>query len=78
MDEQKPQVLSVIGTSIRNARSYRDLSQEELGKLVGKSQQAISAIELGSKNISMMTFWKIIEVLGFYADIDIAPVESLS
>jgi len=42
-----------IGTLIRDARRHQDLSQSELGDLLGTSQSAIARIEQGKQNLSL-------------------------
>lgn len=54
-----------IGEKIRKLRDSLKLSQEELGKSVGVTKAAISAIESGrSKDPKLATFFKIAKRLG--------------
>lgn len=49
---------------LKAARAGRDLSQQELAKLVGVSRQTISAIEKGDYNPTINLCIKICQVLG--------------
>jgi len=59
-----------IGTKIRDARKSKGWTQKELAEKAGLSQQAISFIENGYSNISLMTFKKIAGVLGLKISIE--------
>jgi len=52
-----------IGGKIRTARKASDLTLEELGKRIGISNQALSAIERGEKNPSKQTLMNLARVL---------------
>lgn len=52
-----------IGKKIRMARRASDLTLEELGKRIGISNQALSAIERGEKNPSKQTLMSLARVL---------------
>lgn len=44
-------VSRTLGERVREARQARDLSQAELGRMVGRSQQAIARIEKGDEDV---------------------------
>ena len=44
--------MDLIGEMIKKARKERNLTQEELGKLIGVQRAQISKLEKGSKNIN--------------------------
>ena len=60
-----------IGIKVREARKGKDWTQKELAERAGLSQQAISFIENGYSNISLMTFKKIADVLGLKISIGV-------
>ena len=51
------------GEQIRNARKEQKLSQDELAKKLGVSQQLISHIEKGRENVSLITLANILKAL---------------
>jgi DNA-binding XRE family transcriptional regulator len=55
--------LELIGEMIKTARKERNLTQEELGKLVGVQKAQISKLEKGSKNVTIATILKIFDAL---------------
>ena len=59
----KDELCKVIGKEIRNIRIKQDLSQKELAKKIGISQQLISRVEKGRENVSMLTLKKISKAL---------------
>ena len=52
-----------IGNRIKEIRQIRKLSQDDLGKLIGVSKQAISMYERGERSPDIDTLTKIAEVL---------------
>lgn len=56
--------LIALGERIREARVQRDTSQTELGRLVGKSKQLVSAWEAGRAEITVTTLVRLSKVLG--------------
>jgi HTH-type transcriptional regulator/antitoxin HipB len=54
----------LIGHAIKQARIERNLTQEELGKLVGVQKAQISKIENSIKNARLDTIMKIFKALG--------------
>lgn len=55
--------LDLIGEMIKNIRKERNLTQEELGQLVGVQKSQISKLEKGSKNVTIATILKIFDAL---------------
>ena len=56
--------LDLLGQAIKQARQERNLTQEELGKLVGVQKAQISKIENSIKNARLDTIIKIFKALG--------------
>lgn len=57
-------ILSNLGTCVREMRLKRGLSQRELAEKVGASEQYISTIECGRRNITFIRLVRIVHVLG--------------
>jgi HTH-type transcriptional regulator/antitoxin HipB len=55
--------MDLIGTAIKQTRKERNLSQEELGKLVGVQKAQISRLENNAGNVSLNTLIKIFTAL---------------
>jgi len=51
------------GEMIKNVRKERNLTQEELGQLVGVQKSQISKLEKGSKNVTIATVLKVFDAL---------------
>jgi HTH-type transcriptional regulator/antitoxin HipB len=66
--------IDLIGHAIKQARKERNLTQEELGKLIGVQKAQISKIENSIKNARLDTIMKIFKALGatvnFSVDLD--------
>ena len=60
--EQELQI-EVLGEMVRKARLQRNLTQEELGKLVGVQRAQISKLENHMTNVTMETILKIFGAL---------------
>jgi DNA-binding XRE family transcriptional regulator len=56
--------IDLIGQAIKQARKDRNLTQEQLGKLVGVQKAQISKIENSIKNARLDTIMKIFKALG--------------
>ena len=56
--------IDLIGHAIKQARKERNLTQEQLGKLVGVQKAQISKIENSIKNARLDTIMKIFKALG--------------
>ncbi|QQR98634.1 MAG: helix-turn-helix transcriptional regulator [Sphingobacteriales bacterium] len=56
--------IDLLGQAIKEARKERNLTQEELGELVGVQKAQISKIENSVKNARFETIMKVFEALG--------------
>lgn len=55
--------LEIMGEMIRKVRLERNLTQEELGKLVGVQRAQISKLENNTTNVTMQTILKVFGAL---------------
>ena len=55
--------IELIGDAIKQARKERNLTQEQLGKLVGVQKAQISRIENNTSNITIETLLKVFNAL---------------
>ncbi len=63
----------LIGEAIRQARQSRNLTQEQLGELVGVKKAQISKIESGS-NVTFHTIAKLFRAMGINAMLDMGSI----
>lgn len=63
-----------LGNKIRKIRKRKALSQIELAKKIGVSQQIISRIERGYENISIITLKKITDALDAKIDLNLVEI----
>lgn len=56
--------LDLLGNAIKQARKEKNLTQEELGQLVGVQKAQISKIENSAKNARFETIMKVFDALG--------------
>jgi len=56
--------IDLLGQAIKQARRERNLTQEQLGKLVGVQKAQISKIENSVKNARFETILKVFDALG--------------
>ena len=56
--------LDLLGYAIKQARKERNLTQEQLGELVGVKKAQISKIENSTTDARFSTIMKVFEVLG--------------
>lgn len=56
--------LHLLGHAIKEARKERNLTQEQLGELVGVQKAQISKLENSMKNARFETIMKVFEALG--------------
>jgi DNA-binding XRE family transcriptional regulator len=56
--------IDLLGQAIKQARQERNLTQEQLGELVGVQKAQISKIENSMKNARFETILKVFEALG--------------
>jgi DNA-binding XRE family transcriptional regulator len=55
--------MDLIGSAIKQTRQERNLTQEELGKLVGVQKSQISRLEKHTNNVTMSTLLKVFAAL---------------
>ncbi len=55
--------MDLIGKAIKQTRQERNLTQEELGKLVGVQKAQISRLENNANNVTMETLLKVFTAL---------------
>ena len=55
--------IDLLGEAIRQARKERNLTQEELGKLIGVQKAQISRIENNASNVTMDTLLRVFTAL---------------
>lgn len=55
--------LDLMGQMIKTIRKERNLTQEELGKLIGVQKAQISKLEKGSANVTLATVLKVFDAL---------------
>lgn len=56
--------IDLLGSAIKQARKERNLTQQQLGELVGVQKAQISKIENGVKNARFETIIKVFDALG--------------
>ena len=56
--------IDLLGQAIKQARQERNLTQEQLGNLVGVQKAQISKIENSAKNARFETILKVFDALG--------------
>ncbi len=55
--------LDILGEMIRQARKERQLTQSELGKLIGVQKSQISRLERNAKNVTLETILRVFKAL---------------
>jgi DNA-binding XRE family transcriptional regulator len=55
--------IEILGEMIKSVRKERDLTQEELGKLVGVQKSQISKLERNTRNVTIETILKVFRAL---------------
>ena len=60
----------LIGDALKQARKSKNLTQEDLGKLIGVQKAQISRIENG-KNLTFSTVMKVLKAMGMSARLEI-------
>lgn len=63
----------LIGEAIKKARQSKNLTQEELGAIIGVKKSQVSRIEKGS-NITFATMAKIFRAMGISANFEMAGI----
>lgn len=66
--------VELLGEAIKNIRKQRNLTQKQLGELVGVQKSQISKLEHNTKNVTIATILKIFRALktnvGFSIEMD--------
>jgi transcriptional regulator with XRE-family HTH domain len=55
--------MDLIGKAIKQTRQERNLTQEELGKLIGVQKAQISRLEKNTSNVTMDTLLRVFSAL---------------
>src|SRR5690606_24626223 len=55
--------MEVLGDMIKSVRKERNLTQEQLGELIGVQKSQISKLEKNTKNVTIETILKIFQAL---------------
>ena len=55
--------MDILAHKIKKLRKKRNLTQEELGQLIGKDKTQISKIEKGTRNLTISTILEIMRAL---------------
>ena len=55
--------MDLIGTAIKQTRQERNLTQEDLGKLIGVQKAQISRIESNASNVTIDTLMRVFNAL---------------
>ena len=63
----------IIGEAIKEARKKKQLTQDQLGNLVGVKKEQISKIESG-KNLNLNTISRVLHAMGLQAHLNIPSV----
>lgn len=66
----------LVGLAIRQAREAQNLTQEQLGELIGVQRARICSIERGA-NLRLSTIRRIFSALGLEVKLDIANMPSI-
>lgn len=67
----RDELCKIIADKIKSARKQKGLTQAELAKRLGVSQQMVSRIEKGKENVSLVTLKNIVSSLGGQLYVDI-------
>lgn len=67
----------LIGEAIKQARQAKNLTQEELGKMVGVQKAQISRIENG-KNLTFATVRKLFKAMGLTVSLEVENLGKVS
>ncbi len=68
--------MEVLGEVIRKARIERNLTQEELGKLIGVQRAQISKLENNTTNVTMGTILKVFGALKAKVNFNVELINS--
>lgn len=61
-------ILKRFGEKVREIRTKKGLSQEELAELSGLHRTYISSLELGKRNVSLINIYALANALGVTPD----------
>lgn len=77
LEVESRRYFAALGTHIGLLRKERGMTQSELGRAIGVSQQAVFAYELGERRISVFLLSKLAAVLGSSVEslIGMAPLK---
>lgn len=65
---------SLIGEAIRQSRKEKNLTQEQLGKLLGIGRSQVARIESG-KNLTLQTIIRVFRAMGVPANLSLGGYE---
>lgn len=64
----------LMGETIKKARESKNMTQEELGKLMGVQKAQISKIESGKRDLSFSTIIRAFRAMGISAKLDMGSL----
>ena len=67
-DDEKGKLLTVFSERIKEAMADLDITQEQLGGIIGVSKQSISSYVTGAAGIDILTLTRLARVLGVSTD----------
>lgn len=67
----------IIGDAIKQARQSKNLTQDELGKLIGVQRAQISRIENG-KNLTVSTITRVFQAMGISVKLEIGNLGKIA
>ncbi len=67
---ETPRLFRELGSTVREARIQRGLSQGQLALHLGMKQPDISRIEEGKKNMTLFTLMRLCRVLGLFVNLE--------
>ena len=70
--------IDLLGQAIKQARQERNLTQEQLGELVGVQKAQISKIENSVKNARFETIMKVFDALGLKVNFNVEQNKELA
>lgn len=68
--------MDILGKMIKQARKERQLTQTELGKLIGVQKSQISRIERNAKNVTLETILKVFRALKAKVNFNVELLDS--
>lgn len=61
---------AVLGQKMKDIRKRKNMTQTQLGKLIGVKKAQISRLEKGETNMTLETFYKVFNALGATINIE--------